>query len=137
MIGESVIRSRFECTGRRPVHFFGKTALAACGLMLAGLGAVPAYAESPRPAVSSAQPAVHGQSVADFYRGRNNYPLWLAPTAGDAAEQLVTLLSSASLDGLDPSRYNVPALREALAAARSGKRKQVEQADQLLSGAFV
>jgi murein L,D-transpeptidase YcbB/YkuD len=82
-------------------------------------------------------PAIHGQTVADFYRGRNNYPLWFAPTAGDAAEQLVSLLGSAGLDGLDPARYNVAALRDALAAARSGKRKQVEQADQMLSAAFV
>src|SRR5689334_1893432 len=137
MIGESVIRSRFECTGRRPVHFFGKMILAAGAAVLAGLEASPAYAESAPPAVSAAAPAVHGQSVADFYRGRNNYPLWLAPTAGDAAEQLVTLLGSANLDGLDPERYNVAGLRQALDAARRGKRKQIEQADQLLSAAFV
>ena len=49
----------------------------------------------------------------------------------------MALLSSASLDGLDPNRYNVAALQQALDAARSGKRKRVEQADQMLSAAFV
>src|SRR5690242_9322231 len=107
MIGESVIRSRFECTGRRPVHFFGKMIGAVCAVLLAGLAASPAYAESAPAAVPAAAPGLHGQGVADFYRGRNDYPLWLAPTAGDAADQLVNLLSSANLDGLDPARYNV------------------------------
>jgi murein L,D-transpeptidase YcbB/YkuD len=63
--------------------------------------------------------------------------LWLAPTSGDAAEQLVNLLSSATLDGLDPQKYHVNELREAVQAARSGKRKLVLQADQQLSAAFA
>jgi murein L,D-transpeptidase YcbB/YkuD len=82
-------------------------------------------------------PAPVGQSVADFYRGRNYYPLWLAPNAGDAAGQLLNLLGSASLDGLDPQKYQVDALRQAVDAARTGKRKRIEEADQQLSAAFV
>ena len=91
---------REECTGRRPVHFFEK---------LMTLAAVLAFAAIPEAAAAQssapvAQQAAHGQSVADFYRGRNNYPLWLAPTSGDAAQQLIALLSSANLDGLDPDQ---------------------------------
>jgi len=129
-----VISLRDECTGRRPVHFFRKFRFAAAALALAA----PAVANGQ--AAASAQPqhaAVGGQSVDDFYRGRNGYPLWLAPNAGDSAQQLLNLLSTANLDGLDPAKYNVPALQQAMQAAKTGKRKYVEQADRMLSQAFA
>ncbi|MFL6726905.1 MAG: L,D-transpeptidase family protein [Sphingomicrobium sp.] len=127
---------RDECTGRWPVHFFKSTIFACAALLLLGAVATPAAAAGPETAQANLPPAT-GQSIADFYRGRNGYPLWLSPTAGDAAEQLLTLLSSANLDGLDPDRYRVADLRQALEAAHSGKRKRIEEADQLLSAAFV
>ena len=133
-----MIGLRCECTGRWPVHFFGKRAgaaaslLAAVALLCGGAEAVAAAV----PAAAQPAPAV-GQSVADFYRTRAGYPLWLSPAAGDAADQLIGLLSSADLDGLYTDKYHVPALQEALAAARSGKRKDVETAERELSDAFV
>ena len=129
-----MISLRDECTGRRPVHFFRKFRFAAAALALAA----PAVANGQ--AAASTQPqhaAVGGQSVDDFYRGRNGYPLWLAPNAGDSAQQLLNLLSTANLDGLDPAKYNVPALQQAMQAAKTGKRKYVEQADRMLSQAFA
>ena len=133
-----MISLRFECTGRRPVHFFRKSAKAAAALLLA---AAPVSAALAAPLASanaeSPQRQAVGQSVADFYRARGNAPLWLVPTAGDAAEQLIGLLRSASLDGLDPDHYHVAALEQALDAARSGKRKRVQEADAQLSAAFV
>jgi murein L,D-transpeptidase YcbB/YkuD len=134
LIGERVKSLRFECTGRRPVHFFHKVGIAAAALTAA---AVPTAAAAAPQAVTAVQAPVTGQTVADFYRARNNYPLWFSPTAGDAAQQLLALLSSASFDGLDSGRYNIPALQQALDAARDGKRKHVEAADQLLSNAFI
>jgi murein L,D-transpeptidase YcbB/YkuD len=78
------------------------------------------------------------QSADDFYRGRNGYPLWLSPAAGDAAQQLIALLSSSSLDGLYPEKYHVAELQQMLAAARSGgKKKQIDQAERALSDAYV
>jgi murein L,D-transpeptidase YcbB/YkuD len=120
------------------VHFFRKTFPPLAALLLAAAGS-PALAA---PGAAQGRPQVQGatafsQTVDDFYRGRNNYPLWLSPSAGDAAEQLLKLLGSANLDGLEPQKYNVPALRQALDAARGGKRKRVEEADRLLSAAFV
>lgn len=135
LIGECVISLRNQCTGRWPVHLFGKTALAFAAAMIA---AAPAVAQMAPPLRAQAQRApVLAQTVDDFYRGRNNYPLWLSPTAGDAAEQLLSLLESANLDELDPQKYHVAELREALQVARSGKRKRVEEADRQLSAAFV
>ncbi|HET7281133.1 MAG TPA: hypothetical protein VFI67_02315, partial [Sphingomicrobium sp.] len=129
-----MISLRDECTGRRPVHFFRKFRFAAAALALAA----PAVANGQAAASAQLQhAAVGGQSVDDFYRGRNGYPLWLAPNAGDSAQQLLNLLSTANLDGLDPAKYNVPALQQAMQAAKTGKRKYVEQADRMLSQAFA
>jgi murein L,D-transpeptidase YcbB/YkuD len=63
--------------------------------------------------------------------------LWLSPSAGEAAQQLLSLLSSANLDGLDPARYRVEDLKQAVEAARGGKKKRVDEADRELSTAFV
>jgi murein L,D-transpeptidase YcbB/YkuD len=106
--------------------------LAAAALCL--ISATPAAAQ--RPAAKVTRVAV-GQTVGDFYRLRNGAPLWFSPTAGDAAQQLVSLLSTASLDGLDPDRYHVASLQAALESARSGKRKEIGRADEQLSEAFV
>jgi murein L,D-transpeptidase YcbB/YkuD len=122
---------RIECTGRWPVHFFWKIAVAAAALIAV---AAPACAEAE---AATAPAAIAGQGVADFYRGRNDYPFWLDAKAGDAAEQLLALLSSASLDGLDPAKYDVPALQQAVGAARTGKKKHIAEADRALSQAFV
>ena len=127
--------SRFECTGRWPVHFFQKCGAAAAALLLAG-APVPAVAAT----VAAAQtqtPSVAGQGITDFYRLRANAPLWLSPRAGDAPQQLLTLLSSANLDGLYPDKYHVADLQKAVEEARTGKKKQVEKAERELSDAFV
>src|SRR3954451_12240687 len=134
--GERVIALRFECTGRRPVHFFGKIAAAVAAFVATATPVCASAASAAPPPAVPAHPVV-GQSVADFYRGRNDYPLWLATNAGDAADQLLTLLSSASLDGLDPAKYHVGELQQGLVAARSGKKKQVAEVDRALSQAFV
>jgi murein L,D-transpeptidase YcbB/YkuD len=140
LIGEQVSSLREQCTGRAPVHFYRK----ACGVVLGlALGTAPhaAFAAAadgaaaPAKKVTIIRPAT--QSVDDFYRMRNNAPLWLTPSAGDAADQLVALLSSSSLDGLNPERYQIPALQQAIATARLGKPKDVERADRMLSEAFV
>ena len=132
-IGEDVISLRDECTGRRPVHFFGKIAFALAGAIFA-TAPMPAFAAD---ATAVQKPAVQSQTIEDFYRGRNNAPLWLAPAAGDAAAQLINLLDFVSDDGLNPEKYHVAELRSALDAARTGKRKLVDQADRQFSAAFV
>jgi murein L,D-transpeptidase YcbB/YkuD len=131
-----VKRLRNLCTGRRPVHAFRKLGGAAAALIAVAAPLSSAHGATATAAAASSQPAA-GQSVADFYRARNNAPLWLAPSAGNAAERLVALLSTASLDGLNPDRYQTAALQQALQSARSGKRKTVERADKQLSEAFV
>ena len=76
------------CTGRRPVHSFHRAGGAVAALMLAAAPlslAVPAPAAAEtRPTQTLAAPSRPGQSVADFYKMRNDAPLWLAPAAGDS-----------------------------------------------------
>ncbi|MES2119307.1 MAG: L,D-transpeptidase family protein [Pseudomonadota bacterium] len=134
---------RNSCTGRWPVHFFGKSAGAIAAFTLAA--AMPGLAQAADVPAASATSAVAAtntpkpvpQGVADFYKARKNAPLWLSPRAGDAAQQLVSLLASASVDGLDPNRYHAVELRQALLVAQNGKRKDIERADVALSQAFA
>src|SRR4051812_38927273 len=62
LIGERVKSLSNECTGRRPVHFFQKIAIALAALMLAS---VPGAALAAAP--QAQQQAVTTQTVEDFY----------------------------------------------------------------------
>ena len=128
---------RIMRAGLRLARPFTKIGGAAAALMLAAapfpLSAAPASAAQ-RPA---AKPVMQGDSIADFYRARAGRPLWLAPQAGKAPELLLGLLGSASIDGLDPNNYQVGRIASALRDARSGDRRAVSDAEQLISHAFV
>lgn len=86
-------------------------------------------------AAAAAAPA--DSEISAFYRARGDAPLWLAPRSGAAAQQLISLLSTAQADHLNPRRYNVKALARAVDDARSGDSGAVQRADTMLSGAFV
>ena len=117
--------------GARPLNRLLLLGLAAGAgsLQLIGSGT----AVSAAPAVDS---ATDGQ-VAAFYRSRGGAPLWLGPTSGAAAQQLISLLATAQADHLNPRRYNVKALTRAIDEARSGAPGAVQRADAMLSDAFV
>jgi L,D-transpeptidase YcbB len=129
-----VTKLRSMCTGHWPVHLYQRLNGVAAGVMLA---AAPLALVVPTPAAAVTLAAPSGQTIDDFYRLRKNAPLWLSPAAGDSAEQLISLLSTASIDGLQPDKYHVASLQGALEDARRGKRKLVENADRELSQAFV
>jgi murein L,D-transpeptidase YcbB/YkuD len=109
-------------------------ALAAVAAPLAASAASAATATAAAPAV-----AVQGgpDGVTEFYRARGGYPLWLSPSSGAAAEQLIGLLSSADADGLNPGRFDVNRLAKALRAARGGDIRAIHRAETLLSNTFV
>ena len=127
---------RVECTGRATLHFYRKACGVALGLLL-GVAPLSVAQAAPAPGFAQPAPARVYQSVDDFYRLRNGAPLWLSPKAGDSAEQLISLLSIASIDGLNPDTYRVAGLQQALENARGGKKKDVDAADRMLSEAFV
>ena len=127
---------REQCTGRAPVHFYRKAWGIGLGAVL-GLAPISVAQAAPAPAVRQTAPVRVYDSVNDCYRLRGGAPLWLAPNAGDSAEQLISLLTTASLDGLNPDNYHVATLQQALQTARAGKRKDIDAADRMLSEAFV
>jgi murein L,D-transpeptidase YcbB/YkuD len=115
--------------GGRPLNHIAVLAIAAAGLAVPPSGSIDSTATAAAPS--------HEGEVAAFYSARGGAPLWLAPTSGAAAQQLISLLSTAQADHLNPKRYNVKALARALDAARSGDPGAVRRADTMLSEAFV
>jgi murein L,D-transpeptidase YcbB/YkuD len=104
------------------------------GSALCVLAGAPAVAP-----VQARAPAVapFGGEIADFYRARGGAPLWFAPNAGPAAQQLLQLLASAQADNLNPRRYDVRGLARAVDGARSGDSGAIQRAEVMLSSAFV
>jgi murein L,D-transpeptidase YcbB/YkuD len=117
--------------GARPLNrlLMLTAASAAFALPLAGH-------EAPASAALAAAPGFDN-AIASFYRSRGGAPLWLSPTSGAAAQELLSLLATAQADHLSPKRYNVKALSRALQDARSGSPGSVQRAEAMLSEAFV
>jgi murein L,D-transpeptidase YcbB/YkuD len=86
---------------------------------------------------ATAQPAVGGGEITDFYRSRGGGPLWFGPTSHGAAQQLVQLLATSYADNLNPRRYNVKALARAVQDAQSKNYGAIQRAEAMLSAAFV
>lgn len=105
------------------------------------LSAMVMLPATPIQAAAAAQmaEAPGGQSVSDFYKLRGNQPLWLRDhgSSGGSATLLLDYLRTADADGLDPGRYPVALLEEALRAAWGGSPARVDRADRMLSDAFV
>ena len=94
----------------------------------------------PLVATSIASPAIAQSSAAagveEFYRARGNAPLWFADQSGLAARQLLQLLTTAQVEGLNPRRYNTRGLSRAIEAAARNPAER-PRAERMLSEAFV
>ncbi len=110
---------------QRPVPSFRLLGGFAAALALAvGSPAAPAGAQWGQGGGAYAAPM--GRSL--FYNSGTQRP---------AANQLLALLDSAEVDGLDPDRYSVRAINRAMRSARGGDPRAVARADELLSQALV
>lgn len=89
------------------------------------------------PTRAAAQEPIDDSGIADFYRSRGGAPLWFAPGAGAAAQQLVQLLATSYADNLNPRRYNVRGLERAIQDARSGNPAAIQRAEVMLSASLV
>lgn len=136
---------RSRCTGVVPVHQYLKASMAVA-FAAAALFAPSAYAQPAAGSVAAAaattrpiaaKPLRAGQSIDDFYKARNDAPLWLSPRAGDAADGLLSLLSTATIDRFSPGFFHVEELRATLVTAGSGHPKDVLRADKALSAAYI
>jgi L,D-transpeptidase YcbB len=75
---------------------------------------------------------------ARFYQSRGYRTLWFTGgKANPAASALMSQISSARVDGLDPDDYDREGLRRALADARSGDPRAIARAEVAMSQAFV
>jgi murein L,D-transpeptidase YcbB/YkuD len=111
---------------------FSRGAAVAAALALGAIGgSAPATASAVR-----ASPLASG-TVSDFYRARGGAPFWFAPGAGNAAQQLLLTMSTARADNLNPKRYRVNALANAVRSAQTGDPAAVQRAEYMLSEAFV
>jgi murein L,D-transpeptidase YcbB/YkuD len=124
--------------GLVPARTLSKLGGVAAALVLAAaplpsLAATSAVTEAAPPAV----PYDSGAGITDFYRARDGRPLWLAPRSGAAAQLMLGLLNSASVDGLDPDRFQVRKIAKALRDAGRGDPRAVNRAESMLSQAFV
>lgn len=118
-------------TGRRPVRNLLRIVGAVAAVVAAPLS-LPAVAHAAVVAPAS------GRGIDDFYAIRGGAPLWFdagQPTA--AAQELLTLLDSANIDGLQSSKYQPDSIRTLLAKASAGNSAAVRKADYLLSNSFV
>jgi L,D-transpeptidase YcbB len=75
--------------------------------------------------------------ISHFYQARAAKPLWFSPTAGDAPQQLLKLLSTSDIDGIDKKRFELGSLLLALREASTGDQRALQQAEYLLSEYFV
>jgi L,D-transpeptidase YcbB len=112
-----------------------KIVAAGSALVALAAGAQAILGTAPVHAAALAGPL--DEEIAEFYRSRHGAPLWLAPTAGFAAPQLLQFLATAQADHLNPRRYNLRALQRAVADARTGSPAAIQRAEVMLSAAFV
>ena len=100
------------------------------------VAAAPLAIPAASPAIAAKRVAPVERDVSAFYAARGGRLLWLAPTSGNATQELVQLLSTAQVEGLNPNRYNLRGITRALASAR-GNPGAAQRADMMLSAAFV
>ncbi len=74
-------------------------------------------------------------SVTEFYNARANQPMWLR--APSAAQALISTLRRASLDGFTKGPQLAGAIERALEAANGADRAAQDDAEKLMSGAWV
>ncbi|HMI41399.1 MAG TPA: L,D-transpeptidase family protein [Sphingomicrobium sp.] len=120
-----------------PARILLRSAVAAA--IALALTPVPAVARSIVGQDESRQSASRSDNaISDFYRAREERPLWFASSLGaGAADELLALFDRADIDGLDPAKYDTRSLVKAVRSARSGSPSAISKADRLLSRAFV
>ncbi len=79
-----------------------------------------------------------GGKLRDFYAPRGFWPVWIEGQAiGPQAQDLLALIESAEMDGLDPRDYDPDGLRRAIEEADGGDLRALARAELALSRAFA
>lgn len=92
------------------------------------------FAQASAASVAAQIKASADGKLRSFYRTRGYWPLWVRDgKVGPEADRLIELTSTASLDGLKSSKYDVDDLRKTVDAARSGSPEALAKAELELS----
>ncbi len=105
--------------------------LAVFGGLVMLAGAVPAAA-----ADSEIGAAATSAALAQYYDARSAMPSWFGGGQRQAADGLVNLLATSSLDGIVPRLFNLRALQKAVRRAGNGNPTDIQRADRMLNDAF-
>ena len=111
---------------------------AACAAFLATPVPALAAAVAANPELPAPGASVGDQAVSNFYAARSGAPLWLrGGTNGNAASALIGVLQKAPLDGLPSGPAIALQAQSLMARASMGDTAAAEQADRILSNAWV
>lgn len=99
--------------------------------------ALPSFATETAKSVPAQIQAATTGKFKKFYKARGYLPIWSrGGTIGPEADQLIALLSTADLDGLQPGDYQPDALKKAVDEARAGTPNALGRAEFKLSKAL-
>ncbi|UVO51419.1 L,D-transpeptidase family protein [Sphingomonas sp. SUN019] len=115
-------------------------------LALAAAATLPSVAAAQAVAVAPTESSAVAKSIRDqvggkiknFYRQRGYWPIWVTDTGvAPQAQNLVDIIETVDVDGLDPDRYNPDRLRRLIAESESGDPKALGYTEIALSAAFA
>lgn len=133
-----MISKRMVRAGFRPARTFQNVRSIAAALGFAAIAvSAPGAPAAAAASVAAPRPARPDTGITDFYRARAGQPLWLSQRSGYAAQQLLQLIATSDIDGLDPRRYNAARIGLALRDAQRGDIRAINRAESMLSEAFV
>ncbi|MEJ7925274.1 L,D-transpeptidase family protein [Sphingobium sp. AN641] len=113
-------------------------ALLLIGMTPAAALAQPPTADSARSSVAAEIAGQVSGKLKDFYSARGYWPVWIdGETVGAQADDLLALIETSQLDGLDPRDYDPRGLRRAIEEAQSGEFRALARAELALSRAFA
>jgi murein L,D-transpeptidase YcbB/YkuD len=129
-----ILPERGRLTGR-----LRSSLLVPMAALVLGFTSAPALADVSTVELSAAIKSAGGpKDVRGFYAARSHLPLWIRDGAiGAEADQLLRLIETAELDGLDPRDYRPRAIAEAIEKARDGSPRSLAKAEVLLSRTFA
>lgn len=137
------MRILYMLRSNRPGRF-GRSPLLAGSLAAAlALTALPTVAQAQYASPGAIAQALRSgdggtREIKQFYRTTGYRPLWIrGGQIGREADALLRLIATADADGLDPGRYRLRNLEDALDRARDGSPRSLARAEMMLSRSFV
>ena len=115
-----------------------RTRRTCCRLWTISLCAVTVAGAAPALGASPATGSRQADAEVTAWQARMPHPLWIAnDRLRPEAWQLIALVRSVRLDGLDPDTYRIRDIERVVRKADGGDRRSIDRADVMLSQALV